>query len=112
MVPNSTEPRQDIIQAVTLKKSGASDPAFCKEIQAAAPLLTVMLIGAIGYARCKQVRSLWRPGAFVQGSSVELSADGPVKRAICRIFPGGLTWEHAKLGVMMSLQKLVEGGIW
>ena len=47
-------------------------------------------------------------GAFVQGSSIELSADGPVKEPYALYFQGGLTWEHAKLGVMMSLQKLVE----
>ena len=47
-------------------------------------------------------------GAFVQGSSIELSADGPVKEPYAVYFQGGLTWEHAKLGVMMSLQKLVE----
>ena len=47
-------------------------------------------------------------GAFVQGSSIELSADGPLKEPYAVYFQGGLTWEHAKLGVMMSLQKLVE----
>ena len=47
-------------------------------------------------------------GACVHGSSIELSADGPVKEPYAVYFQGGLTWEHAKLGVMMSLQKLVE----
>ena len=47
-------------------------------------------------------------GAFVQGSSIELSADGPVKPPYAVYFQCGLTWEHAKLGVLMSLQKLVE----
>ena len=92
VVPNSTEPRQDIIQAVTLK-SPERLIAFCKGIQAAAPVDSQVIMAA---------------GAFVQGSSIELSADGPVKEPYAVYFQGGLTWEHAKLGVMMSLQKLVE----
>ena len=50
-------------------------------------------------------------GAFVQGSSIELSADGPMKSPYAVYFQGGLTWEHAKLGVLMSLQKMVDKGL-
>ena len=50
-------------------------------------------------------------GAFVQGSSIELSADGPMKPPYAVYFQGGLTWEHAKLGVLMSLQKMVDKGL-
>ena len=50
-------------------------------------------------------------GAFVQGSSIELSADGPIKPPYAVYFQGGLTWQHAKLGIMMSLQKLYEKGL-
>ena len=50
-------------------------------------------------------------GAFVQGSSIELSADGPIKEPYAVYFQGGLTWAHAKLGILMSLQKLYEKGI-
>lgn len=50
-------------------------------------------------------------GAFVQGSSIELSADGPVKPPYAVYFQGGLTWEHAKFGILMSLQKLMEAGL-
>ena len=50
-------------------------------------------------------------GAFVQGSSIELSADGPIKEPYAVYFQGGLTWEHAKLGVLMSLQKMVDKGL-
>ena len=50
-------------------------------------------------------------GAFVQGSSIELSADGPIKEPYTVYFQGGLTWAHAKLGILMSLQKLYEKGI-
>lgn len=55
--------------------------------------------------------SLWQPGAFVQGSSIELSADGPIKPPYAVYFQGGLTWEHAKFGILMSLQKLVDAGM-
>ena len=44
-------------------------------------------------------------GAFVQGSSIELSADGPIRPPYAVYFQGGLTWQHAKLGILMSLQK-------
>lgn len=49
-------------------------------------------------------------GAFVQGSSIELSADGPIKPPYAVYFQGGLTWQHAKLGILMSLQKMVDAG--
>ena len=49
-------------------------------------------------------------GAFVQGSSIELSADGPIRPPYAVYFQGGLTWYHAKLGILMSLQKLVDAG--
>ena len=50
-------------------------------------------------------------GAFVQGSSIELSADGPIKPPYAVYFQGGLTWEHARFGILMSLQKLYEKGL-
>jgi len=50
-------------------------------------------------------------GAFVQGSSIELSADGPIKPPYAVYFQGGLTWYHAKYGILMSLQKLFDAGI-
>ena len=106
VVPNSTEPRQDIIQAVTLK-SPERLIAFCKGIQAAAPVDSYVVPepwDMPGY----DSQVIMAAGAFVQGSSIELSADGPVKEPYAVYFQGGLTWEHAKLGVMMSLQKLVE----
>ena len=106
VVPNSTEPRQDIIQAVTLK-SPERLIAFCKGIQAAAPVDSYVdpePWDMPGY----DSQVIMAAGAFVQGSSIELSADGPVKEPYAVYFQGGLTWEHAKLGVMMSLQKLVE----
>lgn len=106
VVPNSTEPRQDIIQAVTLN-SPERLIAFCKGIQAAAPVDSYVdpePWDMPGY----DSQVIMAAGAFVQGSSIELSADGPVKEPYAVYFQGGLTWEHAKLGVMMSLQKLVD----
>ena len=108
VVPNSTEPRQDIIQAVTLN-SPERLIAFCKGIQAAAPVDSYVdpePWDMPGY----DSQVIMAAGAFVQGSSIELSADGPVKEPYAVYFQGGLTWEHAKLGVMMSLQKLCGAG--
>ena len=50
-------------------------------------------------------------GAFIQGSSIELSADGPIREPYAVYFQGGLTWTHAKIGILMSLQKLVDAGL-
>ena len=50
-------------------------------------------------------------GAFVQGSSIELSADGPIRAPYAVYFQGGLTWAHAKLGILMSVQKLLDAGL-
>ena len=106
VVPNSTEPRQDIIQAVTL---GTPEGlvAFCQGIQAAAPVdsfVTPEPWDMPGY----DSQVIMAAGAFIQGSSIELSADGPVKPPYAVYFQGGLTWYHAKLGILMSLQKLYE----
>ena len=100
---------QDIIQAVTL---GTPEGliAFCKGIQAAAPVDSYVdpePWDMPGY----DSQVIMAAGAFVQGSSIELSADGPVKPPYAVYFQGGLTWEHAKLGVLMSLQKLVDAKI-
>ena len=108
VVPNSTESRHDIIQAVELG-SGEKMVAFCKGIQAAAPVDSYVSpepYAMPGY-NCDVVMAA---GAFIQGSSIELSADGPIPEPYTIFFQGGLTWYNAKLGIMMSLQKLVEGG--
>ena len=108
VVPNSTESRHDIIQAVELK-SGEAMVAFAKGIQAAAPVdsyVTPEPYAMPGY-NCDVVMAA---GAFIQGSSIELSADGPIREPYTIFFQGGLTWHSAKLGIMMSLQKLADGG--
>lgn len=106
VTPNSTESRHDIIQAVTFgTPEGVIE--FCKGIQAAAPVDSYVEPepwAMPGY----DSDVIMAAGAFVQGSSIELSADGPIKPPYTVYFQGGLTWYHAKLGILMSLQKLVE----
>ena len=106
VVPNGTEERYDIIQAVEL---GSPEKliAFCKGIQAAAPVdshVTPEPWDMPGY----DSQVIMAAGAFVSGSSIELSADGPLREPYTAFFQGGLTWNHAKFGIMMSLQKLFE----
>ena len=106
VLPNSTESRHDIIQAVTFHNPDAMI-AFCKGIQAAAPVdsyVTPEPWAMPGY----DSNVIMAAGAFVQGSSIELSADGPIKPPYSVYFQGGLTWYHAKTGILMSLQKLYE----
>ncbi len=109
VIPNGTESRHDIIQAVTL---GTPEGviAFCQGIQAAAPVDSFVSPepwDMPGY----DVPVIMAAGAFVQGSSIELSADGPIKPPYAVYFQGGLTWYHAKLGILKSLQALVDAGI-
>ncbi len=109
VIPNGQESRHDIIQAVEL---GTADGviAFCKGIQAAAPVdsfVTPVPWAMPGY----DSDVIMAAGAFVQGSSIELSADGPIKLPYAVYFQGGLTWPHAKLGILQSLQQLVSAGI-
>ncbi len=106
VVPNATETRHDIIQAVTLNSPEALI-AFCEGIQAAAPVDSYVAPepwDMPGY----DSQVIMAAGAFVQGSSIELSADGPLKPPYAVYFQGGLTWYHAKLGILMSLQKLYD----
>ena len=109
VVPNGTESRHDIIQAVTFgTPEGVIE--FCKGIQAAAPVDSYVVPepwAMPGY----DSDVIMAAGAFVQGSSIELSADAPIKPPYAVYFQGGLTWNHAKLGILMSLQKLVEAKI-
>ena len=105
-VPNATECRHDIIQAVELKSEDAMI-AFCKGIQAAAPVdsfATPLPWDMPGY----NDKVIMAAGAFIQGSSIELSADGPIREPYAVYLQGGLTWLHAKTGILMSLQQLVD----
>lgn len=109
VIPNGRESRHDIIQAVTL---GSPEGViyFCKGIQSAAPVDSYVSPepwAMPGY----DSDVIMAAGAFVQGSSIELSADGPIKPPYTVYFQGGLTWHHAKLGILKSLQSLTDAGI-
>lgn len=106
VVPDGSESRHDIIQAVEF---GTPEGviAFCEGIQAAAPVdshVTPEPWDMPGY----DSRVIMAAGAFVSGSSIELSADGPIKPPYAVYFQGGLTWQHAKLGILKSLQYCVD----
>lgn len=108
-VPNAAESRHDIIQAVELG-SAEGMIAFCKGIQAAAPVdsFATPIPGDMpGY----DSKVIMAAGAFVQGSTMELSADGPIREPYAVYFQGGLTWHHAKMGILMSLQKMVDADL-
>lgn len=109
VIPGPQEDRHDIIQAVELGSREAM-LAFCKGIQAAAPVdsyVTPEPWAMPGY----DSDVIMAAGAFVQGSSIELSADGPIRPPYAVYFQGGLTWYHAKLGILLSLQKLADAGL-
>lgn len=109
VIPNGTESRHDIIQAVQFGNPDAVI-AFCQGIQAAAPVdsyVSPIPWAMPGY----DSEVIMAAGAFVQGSSIELSADGPIKPPYAVYFQGGLTWPHAKLGILMSLEHMVRKGL-
>lgn len=108
-VPDATESRHDIIQSIEL---GSKERmcAFAEGIQAAAPVdsyVTPVPSPIPGY----NDDVIMAAGAFIQGASIELSADGPIREPYAIYFQGGLTWNHAKFGILMSLQKLFEKGL-
>jgi len=109
VLPDSKEERYDIIQAVTFRKPEALI-AFCEGIQAAAPVDSHVRPepwAMPGY----DSDVIMAAGAFISGSSIELSADGPLKEPYTAYFQGGLTWQHTKFGIMKSLQTLVDKGL-
>ena len=108
-VPGASETRHDIIQAVILNSREAMS-AFCLGIQSAAPVdsyVTPEPWAMPGY----DSEVIMAAGAFIQGSSIELSADGPIRPPYAVYFQGGLTWQHAKLGILSSLQKLIDADL-
>lgn len=84
--------------------------AFCQGIQAAAPVDS-FVSPEPGICQVTTAQLSAAAGAFVQGSSIELSADGPIKPPYAVYFQGGLTWQHAKFGILMSLLKLIDAGM-
>lgn len=109
VIPNSTESRHDIIQAVTFgNEEGVV--AFCEGIQKAAPIdsfVTPEPWDMPGY----DSKVIMAAGAFVSGSSIELSADGPIKPPYAVYFQGGLTWQHAKFGILTAYQSVKNAGL-
>ena len=108
-IPGSVGTRHDIIQAVELGSPEAMI-AFCRGIQYAAPVdsyATPIPSDMPGY----DAQVIMAAGAFVQGSSIELSADGPMRPPYAVYFQGGLTWYHAKIGIMNALQKMCDDNI-
>lgn len=104
--PKYNEPRSDIIQSVKL---GTKEQVitFCEGIQAAAPVdsyVTPVPWEMPGY----DSEVIMAAGAFVQGSSIELSADAPIRPPYIVYFQGGVTYEHSKFGVVKALNRLVE----
>ena len=109
VVPSAKERRHDIIQCIELE-SPERVIAFCEGIQAAAPVdsfAAPVPAPMPGY----DADVIMAAGTFVQGSSIELSADGPIRPPYAVYFQGGLTWHHAKLGILMSLQRLLDAGL-
>ncbi len=109
VLPNGSEARHDIIQAITFH-----DPrgviAFCQGIQSASPVdsyVDAQPAPMPGY----DADVIMAAGAFVSGSSIELSADGPIKEPYSVYFQGGMTWPHAKLGILKTLQNMLDRGL-
>lgn len=103
--PAPDEPRNDIIQMVTLK-NGENMKKFCRGVQAGAPVdsyVTPEPWQMPGY----NVPVIMAAGAFVQGSSIELSADGPMREPYTLYVQGGITYESGKLGIMMAVNEML-----
>lgn len=109
VVPNSSEARADIIQSVVLGEERLL-LAFCKGIQKASPVDShVVPIGA--YMPGYEDDVVMAAGTFIQGASIELSADGPIRPPYAVYFQGGITWFHGKYGIMMSLDEVLKCGV-
>ena len=109
VTPKSDEKRADIIQAICLREPKALI-AFCEGVQKGAPVdsyVTPEPWDMPGY----DSKVIMAAGAFVSGSSIELSADAPIKPPYAVYFQGGLTWQHAKFGILKALQQLVDENI-
>lgn len=107
--PSAEDVRSDIIQAVKLNTPEALE-IFCQAIQAAAPVdshVVPVPWDMPGY----ESQVVMAAGAFVQGSSIELSADAPMREPYCVYFQGGLTYEHSKFGVIKSADALLKKGL-
>lgn len=104
--PGPQEPRYDIIQTVTLK-TPENLKRFCRGIQAGSPVdsyVTPEPWQMPGY----EDEVIMAAGAFIQGSSIELSADGPMRAPYRAFLQGGLTYESGRLGIMNAIVEMLE----
>lgn len=104
--PTADTARNDIIQALTFHNPKAVQ-AFCEGIQSASPVDSFVKPepwDMPGY----DVPVIMAAGAFVSGSSIELSADGPMREPYTVFFQGGLTGAHIKIGILKTVQKMTE----
>ncbi|MBO5551886.1 MAG: methionine gamma-lyase family protein [Lachnospiraceae bacterium] len=109
VLPDGSEERYDIIQSVTFHREDAL-VSFCRGIQAASPVDSFAAPepwDMPGY----DSKVIMAAGSFISGSSIELSADGPIREPYSVYFQGGLTWPHAKFGIMNSLQHIINDNI-
>lgn len=104
--PSTVEPRNDIIQMVMLKNAD-NMTRFCRGIQAGAPV-DAYVIPEPWQMPGYNVPVIMAAGAFIQGSSIELSADGPMREPYTLYVQGGLTYESGKLGIMMAVNELLK----
>lgn len=109
IVPELDDKRSDIIQGIELRTEERVSE-FCKGIQAASTVDSYVVPEAWdmpGYAD----KVIMAAGGFIEGSSIELSADGPMREPYYAYFQGGLTYDHCKLGVLRSLNNLYVKGL-
>ena len=108
-VPKGNEDRYDVIQAIELK-SEKGMCAFSNGIQSASPVdsyVTPVPSDMPGY----ESKVIMAAGTFIQGASIEMSCDGPIREPYSIYYQGGLTWPSAKFGMISSLQKLVDANL-
>ena len=109
VIPKADEIRHDIIQSVVLR-SAERVIAFCQGIQMASPVDSMAMPypdDMPGY----DSKVIMAAGNFISGSSIELSADAPIREPYAVYFQGGLTWPHAKFGILKATQNLYEKGL-
>ncbi len=109
VIPKADEIRHDIIQSVVLR-SAERVIAFCQGIQSASPVDSMAMPypdDMPGY----DSKVIMAAGNFISGSSIELSADAPIREPYAVYFQGGLTWPHAKFGILKATQNLYEKGL-
>lgn len=103
-IPKAEESRHDIIQAIRFNDADKLI-AFCKGVQAASPVdshVTPEPWAMPGY----NDEVIMAAGAFIQGASIEFSADGPLRPPYAAYFQGGITWPHVKFGIINTVQEL------